>query len=56
MVLMPIRAAGEDEEAAGKCVEPPKNCRKAPEVYCKQGLCVFREKAGQVNPASSAKP
>jgi hypothetical protein len=36
----------------GKCTEPEKNCRKPPEVYCKQGLCVFREKPGQVNPTA----
>ncbi len=31
----------------GGCTEPPpsRECRKPPEVYCKQGLCVFREKA-----------
>lgn len=34
----------------GKCEEPKKDCRKAPRVYCKQGLCVFDEKAGQTNP------
>ena len=37
----------------GKCSEPEKDCRKAPEIYCKQGLCVFREKAGQVNPKAN---
>ncbi|MBI4703374.1 MAG: hypothetical protein HY744_19845 [Deltaproteobacteria bacterium] len=30
----------------GKCVEPPAQCRKPPEIYCKQGLCTFRELAG----------
>ena len=34
----------------GNCSDEPKNCRKAPEVYCKQGLCVFREQPGQTNP------
>jgi hypothetical protein len=27
----------------GKCKEPAATCRPTPEVYCKQGLCVFRE-------------
>jgi hypothetical protein len=28
----------------GKCVEPKSECREAPPVYCKQGLCVHKEK------------
>ncbi len=28
----------------GKCEEQKDTCREAPEVYCKQGLCVQREK------------
>src|SRR5215831_16587997 len=28
----------------GKCEEPKTDCKPAPEVYCKQGLCVHREK------------
>jgi hypothetical protein len=28
----------------GKCQEPKAECREPPEVYCKQGLCVHREK------------
>src|SRR5262249_10225827 len=28
----------------GKCEEPKAECREPPEVYCKQGLCVHREK------------
>jgi hypothetical protein len=28
----------------GKCVEAKADCREAPETYCKQGLCVHREK------------
>jgi hypothetical protein len=28
----------------GKCEEAKVDCREAPEVYCKQGLCVHREK------------
>ncbi len=35
---------------AGKCEEPAAKCRETPEIYCKQGLCVFREQAGQTNP------
>ena len=27
----------------GGCKEEPADCRNAPEVYCKQGLCVLRE-------------
>lgn len=28
----------------GKCQEPEQDCRTPPEVYCKQGLCVVRER------------
>ncbi len=28
----------------GQCEEPKIECRTAPESYCKQGLCVHREK------------
>jgi hypothetical protein len=28
----------------GKCQEPKVDCRNPPEVYCKQGLCVVRER------------
>jgi len=28
---------------AGSCKEPQAACRPTPEIYCKQGLCVFRE-------------
>ncbi len=28
----------------GKCEEAKQDCREPPEVYCKQGLCVHREK------------
>jgi hypothetical protein len=28
----------------GKCAEPKADCREAPPVYCKQGLCVHKEK------------
>ncbi len=34
----------------GNCKEPQTECREIPEIYCKQGLCVFREKAGMKNP------
>jgi hypothetical protein len=30
--------------AKGKCQETKPDCREPPEVYCKQGLCVHREK------------
>jgi hypothetical protein len=35
-----------DSFQKGKCEEPAstKDCKPAPEVYCKQGLCVHREK------------
>ena len=32
--------------AAGQCKESKEPCRDTPEIYCKQGLCVFREVAG----------
>jgi len=28
----------------GKCAETKADCRESPETYCKQGLCVHREK------------
>ena len=28
----------------GQCEEPKSECREPPPVYCKQGLCVHREK------------
>lgn len=28
----------------GKCDEPKIECKEPPQVYCKQGLCVHREK------------
>jgi hypothetical protein len=33
-----------DAFTKGKCVEDKADCREPPEVYCKQGLCVHREK------------
>ncbi|MCK6589489.1 MAG: hypothetical protein HUU21_37045 [Polyangiaceae bacterium] len=33
-----------DKFKEGKCEEPKMECRKPPEAYCKQGLCVHREK------------
>ena len=33
-----------DSFAKGKCAESKSDCREPPEVYCKQGLCVHREK------------
>ena len=32
-----------DKFVLGKCEEPKAACRPTPEIYCKQGLCVFRE-------------
>jgi hypothetical protein len=32
-----------DKFTGGKCAEPQAQCRPIPEIYCKQGLCVFRE-------------
>lgn len=47
----PVSAATYDKIKAmhdpftkGKCAEPKNDCRDAPPVYCKQGLCVHREK------------
>jgi len=31
----------------GGCKEEQSSCPDTPEVYCKQGLCVFRHKAGE---------
>lgn len=33
-----------DAFTKGHCAEPKSDCREAPPVYCKQGLCVAREK------------
>jgi len=33
-----------DAFTKGKCVEAKADCREPPEVFCKQGLCVHREK------------
>lgn len=33
-----------DSFTKGKCQEPKSECREPPAVYCKQGLCVHREK------------
>jgi hypothetical protein len=38
--LKPMR----DSFTKGKCQETKPDCREPPEVYCKQGLCVHREK------------
>lgn len=47
----PISAASHDKITAlrdpftkGKCEEPKSECRESPPVYCKQGLCVHKEK------------
>ena len=34
----------QDSFQKGKCDEPKSECREPPPVYCKQGLCVQREK------------
>ncbi|MBW2528517.1 MAG: hypothetical protein JRI23_30360 [Deltaproteobacteria bacterium] len=34
----------EEKFKKGKCKEPDRDCRNPPEVYCKQGLCVVRER------------
>ncbi len=41
-----------DKFEEGKCKEPARDCREIPEVYCKQGLCVFRETVGGENPTA----
>lgn len=33
-----------DAYKKGQCEEPKIDCKAPPEVYCKQGLCVHREK------------
>lgn len=33
----------------GQCEEPKVDCKPPPEVYCKQGLCVHREKGTPEN-------
>ncbi|HEY4116362.1 MAG TPA: hypothetical protein VGM56_00850 [Byssovorax sp.] len=33
-----------DSFTKGKCEEPKIECKEPPTVYCKQGLCVHREK------------
>jgi hypothetical protein len=38
--IQPMRG----EFQKGKCVEGPPDCKEPPVVYCKQGLCVHREK------------
>ncbi|HVY46599.1 MAG TPA: hypothetical protein VHB21_12010 [Minicystis sp.] len=40
----------------GKCDEPKVDCKPPPEVYCKQGLCVHREKAEEAPPPAPAQP
>lgn len=38
-----------DKYKQGKCEEPKVDCKPPPEVYCKQGLCVHREKGTPEN-------
>jgi hypothetical protein len=39
----------EDQYKQGKCEEPKIDCSAPPEAYCKQGLCVHREKGRDEN-------
>ncbi|MCC6556176.1 MAG: hypothetical protein IT372_24715 [Polyangiaceae bacterium] len=43
-----------DQFNQGKCEEPKVECREPPEVYCKQGLCVHRERGA--SPGAGAAP
>ena len=43
-----------DKFKAGKCEEPKLDCKDPPNVYCKQGLCVHREKSMEAPPAEPA--
>lgn len=38
-----------DQYEQGKCEEPKVDCTEPPESYCKQGLCVHREKGRDEN-------
>ena len=38
----------------GKCEEPKPDCKEPPVVYCKQGLCVHREKGSPENMGAPA--
>jgi hypothetical protein len=42
-----------DSYKKGQCDEPKVDCKSPPEVYCKQGLCVHREKGTPENMAPS---
>jgi hypothetical protein len=35
-----------EESDNGGCIDEASTCREPPDVYCKQGLCVFRERPG----------
>lgn len=37
----------EDKSKKGSCKEEEQTCPDAPDVYCKQGLCVFRHRPGE---------
>ncbi len=41
--VAPLQKQFED----GQCVEKESDCREPPEIYCKQGLCVFNEKSSR---------
>ena len=38
-----------DQYTGGKCEEPKVDCKSPPDAYCKQGLCVHREKGAPEN-------
>jgi hypothetical protein len=40
-------AAFETKFKEGSCSEDTQTCPDAPDVYCKQGLCVFRHRPGE---------
>ena len=40
-------AAFETQFKEGSCKEDEQTCPDAPDVYCKQGLCVFRHRPGE---------
>ena len=40
-------AAFEKQFKEGSCKEDEQTCPDAPDVYCKQGLCVFRHRPGE---------
>ncbi len=43
-----------DKYKKGECEEPKMTCKEPPEAYCKQGLCVHREKGVPENAGEPA--